>query len=179
MTDNAFKALSNLAALSRSSAKGLPSQRDVAPRWSGVGFSCMGYRFVIPMGQVTELMEVPPSTRLPSVQRWVIGLSNVRGRLLPLFDLAKFVGGQIGNQKKTQRVLVLENDNLYSGLVVDRAYGMQHFVSDTYDKYSEELPDGLAKYTTGSYRDASAEIWGVFDLDLLANDDEFLNAAII
>ena len=90
MANPAFEALANLAAVSRKNAPGLPAQVDVAPRWSGVGFSCLGYRFVVPMGQVSELLEVPTATRLPGVQSWVVGLSNVRGRLLPLFDLARF-----------------------------------------------------------------------------------------
>lgn len=178
MANPAFEALSNLAVVSRQSALGLPAQTDVAPQWSGVGFSCLGFRFVIPMGQVSELMEVPSATRLPGVQNWVIGLSNVRGRLLPLFDLARFMGGQISNQKKSHRVLVLERENLFSGLVVDRAFGMQHFLADTYEESTGELPDNLKKFVEGSYRDASGEPWRVFDLGALAQDPNFMNAAV-
>ena len=101
MANPAFEVLANLAGLSRNAAAlALPAQVDVAPRWSGVGFSCLGFRFVVPMGQVSELMEVPSATRLPGVQNWVIGLSNVRGRLLPLFDLARFVGRSHQQSKK-------------------------------------------------------------------------------
>lgn len=177
MANAAFQALANLAALSRQTASGLPAQVDVSPRWSGVGFSCLGYRFIVPMGQISELMEVPSSTRLPGVQPWVIGLSNVRGRLLPLFDLARFVGGHISSQKKSHRVLVLETENLFSGLVVDRAFGMQHFVADTYEIFSGELPQGLKQFVNGSYRDSVGERWCVFDMGLLAQNPEFTNAA--
>jgi len=177
MANLAFEALANLAALSRQSARGLPAQMDVARRWSGVGFSCMGYRFVVPMGQVAELMEVPSTTRLPGVQSWVLGLSNVRGRLLPLFDLARFVGGQISNQKKSHRVLVLETQNLLSGLVVDRAFGMQHFVADTYEDFQGELPQGLMQYVKGAYRDSTGEPWCVFDMGVLTEDPSFINAS--
>ncbi len=177
MANPAFEALAGLAALSRRSAVGLPAQADVARRWSGVGFSCLGYRFVVPMGRVSELMEVPAATRLPGVQPWVVGLSNVRGRLLPLFDLARFAGGQIGSQKKSHRVLVLEAENLYSGLVVDRAYGMQHFVADTYEKFDGELPRGLKQFVNGAYRDGAGEPWCVFDMGALAQNPNFLNAS--
>ncbi len=177
MSNPAFVALANLAAQSRHSAKGLPAQADVAPRWSGIGFSCMGYRFVVPMGQVSELLEVPSSTRLPGVQSWVVGLSNVRGRLLPLFDLARYVGGQNSSQRNAHRVLVWESENLYSGLVVERAYGMQHFIADSYEDGAGELPAGLKPYITGAYKDASGDAWGVFDMSVLANDPNFINAS--
>ncbi|MFT5082625.1 MAG: twitching motility protein PilI [Lentisphaeria bacterium] len=177
MANPAFEALANLAELSRGAARGLPSQQDVAQRWSGVGFSCMGYHFVVPMGQVAELMEVPPATRLPGVQPWVVGLANVRGRLLPLFDLARFMGGQVSSQKKAHRVLVLETETLYSGLIVDRAFGMQHFVSDTFDDFKGQLPSGLSHYLNGAYRDSSGGQWSVFDMSLLAGDPGFINTA--
>ena len=177
MTGTAFEALASLAKVSRRSAKGLPAQQDVAPRWSGVGFSCLGFDFVIPMGQVKEMMEVPASTRLPGVKSWVIGLSNVRGRLLPLFDLARFAGGQLNIQRKAHRVLVLETESLYSGLVVDRSYGMQHFANDTFGEFAEQAPDSIKKYITGSFRDDNGAVWGVFDLNRLADDQEFISAA--
>ena len=177
MADTAFSALNNLATLSRNSAKGLPAQVDVAPKWSGIGFSCMGYKFVVPMGQVAELMDVPDSTRLPGVQEWVVGLSNVRGRLLPLFDLAKLVGGQVSSQKKAHRVLVLETEHLYSGIIVDRAYGMQHFYVDSFQEFKGDLPEQLGQYINGAYQESSGEQWGVFDFGILAEDSRFTNAA--
>jgi len=179
MANSAFEALVDLAALSRQSAAGLPAQVNAAPRWSGIGFSCMGYRLVIPMGQVAELMEMPSATRLPGVQPWVLGLSNVRGRLLPLFDLARFVGGQISSQKKSHRVLVLETEYLYSGLVVDRAFGMQHFVADTFEEFDGELPRELRQFVNGAYRDDSGEPWCVFDMGELAINPNFKNASSI
>lgn len=180
MANLAFEALANLAIQCRQSAHDLPAQTDVAPRWSGIGFSCMGYRFVVPMGQISELMEVPAATKLPGVQFWVIGLSNVRGRLLPLFDLARFMGGQVSNQKKAHRVLVLETENLYSGLVVDRAFGMQHFMADTYENFDgATLPENLGNFVTGVYKDSSGEPWHVFDLSILAENATFTNAAFV
>ncbi len=178
MSLSAFETLANLAALSRQSARSLPAQQEKAPRWSGVGFSCMGFNFVIPMGQVKEMMEIPSATKLPGVKSWVIGLSNVRGRLLPLFDLAKFVGGQLSNHKKSHRVLVLETENLYSGIIVDRSFGMQHFINDTFGAYNHDAPDGFKKYITGAFSDDEGDQWGVFDLNLLAEDAEFINAAV-
>lgn len=177
MANPAFEALAKLAALSRNSAVGLPEQVDVSPRWSGIGFETLGYRMVASMGQISELLEVPSATRLPGVQPWVMGLSNVRGRLLPLFDLAKFLGGHAMGQRKAHRVLVWESDDLYSGIIVDRAYGMQHFIADTFIDGAEELPHGLSRYVSGAYKDAKGQRWNVFDMSALASDPNFINAS--
>lgn len=175
----AYQALASLAAISKQSAKGLPAQQASAPRWSGVGFSFMGLKFVTPMGVVAELMEVPESTRLPGVRPWVIGLSNVRGRLLALFDLPMFLDGKLASQKKRRRVLVLETENIYSGLVVDKAFGMQHFFVDSFRSDSDGVPKKIAPFVKGSYSDARDERWYVFNMEMLAAEDRFVNAASV
>lgn len=179
MSDSAFQVLSSLAQRSRTSAVGLPARQDAAPRWSGIGFSLLGHNFVAPMSHVSELMELPSATRLPGVQPWVIGLSNVRGRLLPLFDLAMFFGGAIISPKKHQRVLVLETDVLYSGIVVDRAFGMQHFTSDSFGACQQAMPESLDGFVEGAYSDMHGDSWPVFSMARLASDVRFTNAALV
>lgn len=175
-----FQALADLAAKSRQSAKGLPQKIESVPRWRGLGFVVLGMNFVAPMGQITEMMEVPGHTRLPGVQPWVIGLSNVRGRLLPIFDFAMFLGGKLGQQKRYHRVLVLETEELFSGMIVERALGMQYFeLSQFNDVNHDELPAPLAPYVTGSYKDAQSKVWNVLDFFKLANDTRFSNASLV
>lgn len=180
MSNSAFATLTKLAAQTRKSTSGLPESTSAAPRWSGIGFSLMGYKFVVPMGQISELMNVPPVTTLPGVQPWVTGLANVRGRLLPLFDLAAFFGGALTLQKKQHRVLVLESDTLYSGLVIDQSHGMQHF--DSTERRSEipsSLPENLSPLVAGSFQGDGDDTWVVFDFHKLAVDSRFVNAALV
>ena len=171
----AFQALVELAQKCRSHAQGLPAQIDITPHWSGVAFELLGRRFVAPMGEVSEILEVPHYTRIPGVKSWVRGVANVRGRLLPVCDLASFLHDRIHSSRKQQRVLVLELDDLYSGLVVDRVFGMQHFpvtdyVADT------EVDGPVAAYCEGSYRVDGTE-WAVFSPTRLRLDLNFMQAA--
>ncbi|HEY7883945.1 MAG TPA: chemotaxis protein CheW [Cellvibrionaceae bacterium] len=157
-------------------AKGLPAQIDARPQWSGIGFSLLGNYFVAPLDEVAEMLEVPPYTHLPGVQGWVRGVANVRGRLLPLFDLAAFCGGRLVGGRKRRRVLVLETENIYSGLIVDQVYGMQHYPIDEYRASQEDLVESLHSYVRGSYP-VGDTLWNVFRLSLLAEDERFINAA--
>lgn len=181
MAEAAFNALANLANISKRAAKGLPEKLDASPRWSGVGFSSLGFRFVAPMGQIVELMEVPSTTLLPGVKPWVMGLSNVRGRLLPIFDFAMFLGGVTSQFKRNHRVLVLETDTLYSGLLVDQAFGMQHFDTNTFiEGLAADVSDSVKPYVAGHYvHGATGDTWNVFDFYQLAQNPRFANAGIV
>ncbi|BCD98014.1 chemotaxis protein CheW [Marinagarivorans cellulosilyticus] len=176
-SNEGFQALLDLAAKTRTNSLPIPAEGDEAPRQSGIGFSLLGRRFIAPMGQIAEMLEIPPSTRLPGVQPWVIGLANVRGRLLPLFDMAVFFGGTSLGQRRQQRALVIDTDQLYSGLVVDQAYGMQHFTSDLYKEHVDDVPDAVAPFVKGGYVDASGVSWALFDMYAIANFSKFMNAA--
>ncbi len=180
MTDiSAFDALNQLADLSSHHAVGLPAQVDTTPRWSGIGFSLLGCKLIAPMRQIGEMLEVPASsTRLPGVHPWVVGLSNVRGRLLPLFDMAYFFGGKAEGHRKQQRVLVIETESLYSGLIVDQAFGMQHFTADRFSETVDAVPPALEPYVRGSYTDPTGVDWAVFDMGALVQEPRFVNASL-
>jgi twitching motility protein PilI len=171
-----FAALVALAQSSMQNAHGLPSQVDIKPHWTGVGFTLAGQRLVAPMAEVAEIFSVPNSTRLPGVKHWVRGVANVRGRLLPLLDLESFFGGALAGSRKQQRVLALEYGELYSGLIVSEVHGMQHFPVDS---FHTDLPEELAPmrgFLAGAYRQNDQD-WAVFSPFKLARDERFFNAA--
>ena len=177
----AFNALIELAQLGRNYAKGLPAQIDVKPHWSGIGFSLFGNRYVAPMGEVSEMLEMPHFTRLPGVAAWMKGVSNVRGRLLPLTEMASFLGGGLISPWRQQRVLVVEVDEIYSGLVVDSVYGMQHFPIDNYSQvikggvYGEDM----VAYMQGTFTSDNGEEWAVFSPWSLVRSEKFFKAALV
>ena len=111
-----FSQLLDIANRSLREARGLPAQVEVVPEVSGVAFRLAGQRLMAPMGEITEILTVPAATKLPGVQSWVRGLSNVRGRLLPLFDMEAFLEGALSGARKDFRVMALEVGELYSGL---------------------------------------------------------------
>lgn len=174
----AFQALVELARLSQQHARELPAQVNASPRWSGIGFLLLNHRFVVSLGQIAEMLEIPPSTRLPGVQPWVLGLANVRGRLLPLFDMPQMLGGKATGQRKQHRVLVIDTNNYYSGLIVDQAFGMQHFTSERYSEEASGVPEVVQSLVQGAYTDAVGNTWAVMNIPSLLQDPRFANAAL-
>ncbi len=171
-----FALLADYARRSLAQAKGLPAQTELKTYWSGVGFSLAGHKLVAPMDEVAEIIVPTQLTRLPGVQSWVKGVSNIRGRLLPLIDLEAFFGSVLSGGRYRQRVLAVDKDELYSGLMVSEVYGMQHFPEDS---FSQDIPPGLdaiAPFLRGSYN-KDGQLWTVFSPFDLAADKQFLNAA--
>ncbi|CBL47266.1 Twitching motility protein, CheW analog, possibly involved in chemotaxis [gamma proteobacterium HdN1] len=175
-TSAAYRALVEIAQRSRANARGLPEQEEATVQWSGVGFTLDSRKYVVPMGEVSEILEMPRFTQVPGVKGWVKGVANVRGRLMPIMDLMMFLNRQSGLQSKRRRLLVLERGELYSGLIVDEVLGMQHF---SVDWYTDEIPTRYRDtqiYLKGGYQQDS-EFWAVFSLFTLARDPRFLDVA--
>ncbi|MCV6615722.1 MAG: chemotaxis protein CheW, partial [Cellvibrionaceae bacterium] len=129
-----------------------------------------------PVGEISEMLEIPPSTRLPGVQPWVVGVANVRGRLLPIFDMAEFFGGKLGASRRQHRVLILERDNIYAGLIVEQVLGMQHFAPETFHQQADGEYGQMQHCLAGSYRLPEGS-WQVFSTAKLIEDPRFANAA--
>jgi twitching motility protein PilI len=156
--------------------QGLEYQED---RWSGVAFVLGGTRYVAPLGEVAEVLRVPEFTPVHGVHHWLFGLSNVRGRLLPLVDLAEFTkvnrGYTIDNAKR--KILVLDHGELFSGLLVDEVFGIQHFSKSSYESEIVDAPVSIHPYLQGGFK-RSEQSWHIFMLSKLAADQRFLSASL-
>lgn len=179
MQNVAFSALLELAEISRPGAAGLSKDLDGLLQWRGIGFSLFGQRFVAPVGEVAEMLEPPAVTRLPGVQSWVVGVANVRGRLLPIFDLAGFYEETLGSARRNHRVLVVELEGLYAGLLVEHVYGMQQFSSDDFvaDNSNSYYQQRLDNCLQGQYQHNEGQ-WQVYSPAQLLKDSRFLSAAL-
>lgn len=172
----AFNKLVEIEKRSRQFASDLPQQVAAKTMWSGVGFSLAGNNYVVPMREVAEILHVPRFTQVPGVQSWVKGVANVRGRLMPVLDLMAFLNRVSDYPLKRRRLLAIERDELYSGLIVDAVLGMQHFSVDSFVK---ELPGSFQMtrpYLKGGY-ERDGEVWAIFSLHTLAQDPNFMNVA--
>ncbi|WP_372964167.1 chemotaxis protein CheW [Marinobacter sp.] len=172
-----FAVLTDIAQRSRSMASGLPEQEKAVELWNGIGFILAGERYVAPMGDVTEILHVPRFTHIPGVRPFMMGAANVRGRLLPLVDLASFFGiPRSSRSLRERRVLVIEQGDIFSGLVVDSVLGMQYFAKDSFRANPKGVPDSVQPFVDGGY-ERNEEIWNVFSAADLVDDEHFLDVA--
>lgn len=171
-----FALLRQIETRSQQYAIGLPQKIEVRRTWSGVGFRIGDIRLVAAMSDIIEILRYPNITKVPSTLRWVKGLANIRGNLLPVMDLNDFVNNESSKLRKSSRVLVVQHDDLSSGLLVDEVYGMRHFFTEEHSKNLPDASDKLKSYLKGSFLQNEVE-WGVFSVTKLAKSSEFLNIA--
>ena len=171
-----FLTLIGIANRSLKKAQGLPEQVEARETWTGVAFMLGGQPMVAPMAEVAELMHVPGWTSMPGVQNWVKGVANVRGRLLPMIDIEAYFGGKLAGNNKSRRVLAVECNELFVGLIVSEVIGMQHFPIDTFVNQIPKDAAPFVEYTTGAYVHEN-KTWTVFSPFKLATDRRFINAA--
>ena len=65
-------------------------------------------RFALPVAMVREILEHRPGFRLPGAPDWLIGLTDVRGRSLPMADLRRCLGFAAVPPTGLTRLLVVE-----------------------------------------------------------------------
>ena len=170
---NPFQQLLQLEALCRANAINLPAQRDSAHSWSGVGFRLGNQRYVVPFNEVAEVLYEPRATLLPGVKSWIKGISNVRGRLLPIVDLCGFLNTTLQANNKSRRVIVVELDEIFVGFLVDEVYGMQHFLIESYQEKTVSTLPNASDYLHGAFQNENH--WLVFSLHQLVKSAAFFD----
>lgn len=174
MAARGFIELLRLADYGRQKQQGVQESQDA--RWSGIGFTFAGFQFLAPLGEVAEVIPVPSSTAIPSVQPWMQGLANVRGRLLPLTSLAIFLQMPEVAVTASSKVMIIDQPSIYGGVIVDQVVGIQHFNKRSYFSSNTQLPANLSKYT-GGYFERQGQRWHIFLFSKLIEDQAYLNAS--
>ena len=161
----------------RTHARELPRQIEVKDDWLGVGFRLGKHRLVAPLGEVLEILTYPGVSKVPGAKRWVKGIANVRGNLLPIMDLLDYLNGRVAIPSRLTRVLVIDCNGVLSGLVVDEVLGLRHFLSEEQTDATSIDDEALAPYLSFGFRSGD-QCWAVFSTRALVESSEFLQAAV-
>ena len=177
MSAQAYSILVELDSSSKRNAAALPANKKMRVTWSGIGFRMGVTRYVTPIHEVSEVIEVPSFTLVPGVKPWVKGIANVRGRLLPIMDLSSFLQTARKERETSRRVIVVDKGDMYSGLLVDEVFGMQHFEVESFSGDAESCGELVDPFLEGAYQ-KDEQAWHVFKLFELAEDPQFLHASV-
>jgi twitching motility protein PilI len=169
--------LSHLENLCLKFAHVLPRQEQSENEWSGIGFRLGQLYLVAPLGEVAEILTPPRLSRVPRTKSWVCGIANVRGNLMPIMDLLAYLHDRPASMHRRSRILVVNHEGVYSGLVVDAVLGLRHFRDE---QRCDELPgedESIHQYMKHGFR-VGDEHWGVFSVHALVDTPKFLKAAV-
>jgi chemotaxis signal transduction protein len=86
-------------------------------------FALAGAEYAVPLLRVQEILEYEPVTRIPTTPPFVLGVVDLRGRVVPVMDVAAKLG--LGRSSITKRSCIVFADielaaqNVVIGLLVD------------------------------------------------------------
>lgn len=177
LADQPFELLQELERRSRAAAAGQGSAGSLLEEWVGIGFRVDDEHFVASRHQVREVLMMPETiTRVPGAKRWMLGIANLRGHLLPLIDLKMLLGGGRTDIRRNTRVISVNHREIPAGLVVDEVLGFRRFVET--ERVQDWAPTVLRcdSYLSSAYV-RGADTWPVFNLHALIESKSFLQAA--
>lgn len=82
------------------------------------GYRVAGCGFLVGPQVDSEVVMAPAIFPVPKAPEWVLGLANIHGSIVPVFDLWKFVCTQ-RPERGACTVLVLNQNGTAAGLVID------------------------------------------------------------
>jgi twitching motility protein PilI len=145
--------------------------------WVGVGFRIGEEQFVASRDEVREVLMLPDTiTRVPGANRWLLGIANLRGHLLPLIDVKLLLGSGRTTLRRTTRVISVNHREVPAGLVVDEVLGFRRFMDHEFTNEAAETIVRCDRFLGGTYQ-RGEESWPVFNLFDLVESNMFLQAA--
>jgi purine-binding chemotaxis protein CheW len=102
------------------------------------------------INEILEVRLVEKITRVPGASPYLKGMMNLRGKVIPVFDIAEKMGVNTKG-RKYKKILIAEVDNKTLGMLVTEVQGVERF--DSIEEVPELLTQGDEKsYIRGIYR---------------------------
>lgn len=95
--------------------------------------------------QVQEILKIPKVTKLPKSSRHILGVIDLRGRVIPIIDLGKKFG-IIADLSNSSRAVVVDIEGKQVGLAID---SVSHVIK--VDSGEIEPPPPVVKGISGKY----------------------------
>lgn len=146
---------------------------------SWLAVECGAAGLLFPLRDAGEIFPLAPLQPVPHSHPWFLGVSNLRGNLHGVVDLAAFLGLAAAEANREQARLVGFNRafELNCVLQVERLAGLRSEAELSIEAEADEASDGGAArpaFAGARYRDAAARVWQELDLAALATEDAFL-----
>lgn len=142
--------------------QGLVEQPKTLETW--VTFSLAGETFALPVTHVYEILRVSGITRVPHAPAMVRGVTNMRGRVLPVIDLRVRLGLNAAEPSPQSRILVVTSRGRSLGLLVDSVQQVERIQRDTVQPPPPDVMTAQSDYIVGVC-DLGARLVILLDVD--------------
>jgi purine-binding chemotaxis protein CheW len=136
-------------------------------------------RYGIPIRQVNEIVRMQKVTHLPGTAAFIEGVTNLRGKVIPVIDFRKRFGLKAGEEDDQTRIIVVNITESPAGLIVDAVTEVLSLKEEDIEPLGAAVTGIDAKYITGIGK-VGEELVILMDLDKVfsASEQEMLLEAI-
>ncbi len=141
------------------------------------GFRINDYNFMLKFADGNQISEIPDIYPLPNAPRWFLGMANINGQTLPVFNLKSYFGIEDRQKphKKKPMLFILQQGKNATGIMIDGLLE-RLTISDKQIQDNIEIPIKLANFIDNAYL-LNQEIW--YDMDCLAFLDEIETSLVV
>ncbi|GIZ51006.1 chemotaxis protein CheW [Noviherbaspirillum aridicola] len=144
---------------------------------SRLGMAIGDSHWLLDLQEAGEIVSVGAVTRVPLTRDWYVGLTNIRGNLVSVIDLARFLGMPATPVEKESRIVAFAPGLAFNcGLLVSRVMGLRNLDEMRLDDASPA--DGLAPWAAATWRDREDRVWTELKLSEIVQDPQFLHVGL-
>ncbi|MGO9959324.1 MAG: chemotaxis protein CheW [Solirubrobacteraceae bacterium] len=129
-----------------------------------VTFSLSGELFAFPMDRVQEIIRMPDTVKVPLTPRSLVGLANLRGRVLPVVSLRSCCSYAPAEADEATRVIVVDC-GVPLGFVVDRVAAVISVEPERIDDADSVQATVDARILSGVIKEAGGELVAILDVE--------------
>lgn len=142
---------------------------------SSLSFNLGSEQFAVPVAKVVEIIEVPEVSKIPLAPKFIHGVINVRGHVIPLIDTRSKLELSPVEFTVNTCVIVVEieknNQIIYAGMLVDAVQEVLEVSSDAIQDAPDMGTEGYEEFITGIYPSEGKFIM-MLDLDKVFSNKE-------
>ncbi len=116
-----------------------------------IAFSLAGEVFALPVTPVREVVRVSSITRVPHAPRPIRGVTNRRGRVIPVIDLRLRIELPAADLGRASRVIVVSSRGRLLGLLVDAVHQVVHIDVAKVQPPPDDVMTVQSDYLSGVY----------------------------
>lgn len=118
------------------------------------GFSAGAQNILIDGKTICEVIPSAQIYRIPNTRAWVLGVINLRGNLVPVFDLMRRLD-ETATKAEDQRLLVLDQGERAVGIYIDGLpKGLKIDPENVEQRTAipQDIPETIREHVTAAYR---------------------------
>jgi len=119
--------------------------------------------FSIKIDYVEEIIHLPQITKVPLSEDFLIGISNLRGDIVPIIDLKKRIKNNYIEISELSRVIVVNHEGEKTGLLIESISAIEE-VEESKITNAEKFEEISSKFLEGIYESSSGSLVGIVNL---------------